>query len=736
MATKSYFINSASSIKGDPTIIKNLLEGEGNTINISDIELTKLKNYAFADSTASEISLPETLTSIGRSCFEGCSNLTSLNLRNVEILPYYSLFNCNNLVYLQCTPKAIGSYVFQNANNISKDNFSTENVRYIGEQTFSNNIKNFSLPNLKGSSNYSLRYATRVPDSLISLGAYNYYSYSNNSDYDLVENRLCYKRSETNDHAWLTYCNSSGDVVLNENTKGISSQAFQSKTLTSLTLPESLEHFSYTWSYYSNLGKLNIPSLDWWFSRDFYGYNSAVTDVINGNPVLETSSMSLINNWNQPSWEGKFRLYVNDVQVDNVTEIEIPETAGMGCLSTFDNLERVTINIPELHNYGNRKLAYYFSGGSRSGFSSRSLSTDSHYKQNKKQAYNGNQEIITYEVFNQYDNVSGYSTGTVGGGFYFPTKLNEINIKGKNILLSKVQIYDIDTYNYLDSVENIKIDTSFYGKNITLPSTLKSLINLQNDLNNNSSFLEDIITFNAGNTVLEDFPVSFINKKSLTSCILPQNVKTILPKQFYDCTKLNSINIPGKVSTIEDSAFSNAGLTAINIPSSIESIGDNAFGRCKSLNIISFSDSKLSIGRRAFANCNIQDLVVPNASIIDQSAFEQNLNLISANINAENVSSNVFYGCSSLQSVVFGNNTKVLGTTIFSGSNFTYLTSLTLPSSLEKIETNAFIGLNSAPVNVTYLGTIEQWNSIEKGTLLFNGARKTIHCTDGDTTSI
>ena len=86
--------------------------------------------------------------------------------------------------------------------------------------------------------------------------------------------------------------------------------------------------------------------------------------------------------------------------------------------------------------------------------------------------------------------------------------------------------------------------------------------------------------------------------KLITGCkntTIPNSVKTIGGKAFFECTTLTSIAIPNSVTSIEGSAFQYCtGLTSIIIPSTVISIGEQAFYGCNNLKKIFVSGGDLS----------------------------------------------------------------------------------------------------------------------------------------------
>ena len=100
-------------------------------------------------------------------------------------------------------------------------------------------------------------------------------------------------------------------------------------------------------------------------------------------------------------------------------------------------------------------------------------------------------------------------------------------------------------------------------------------------------------------------------------------------------------------------------LTSIIIPDCVPNIENNAFERCSSLVSVSIPDSVKFIGNSAFSECgSLTNVVIPNSvELIDSSVFNGCSSLTSIAIpdSVELIGSSVFSGCSSLETVTIGN---------------------------------------------------------------------------------
>jgi len=194
---------------------------------------------------------------------------------------------------------------------------------------------------------------------------------------------------------------------------------------------------------------------------------------------------------------------------------------------------------------------------------------------------------------------------------------------------------------------------------------------------------------------------------------IPDNVKTIAEKAFYNSTGLTSVVIPESVTSIEKQAFYYCtGLKSIVIPDSISTIGYEAFYSVKRIyyggaatgspwgaiwhirgNIFDgdfvYADEQKTILAGYIGSDSIVD--IPNqVKIIGIGAFLQNQNLYSVNMSNSVVSieEEAFRECPNLTYVALSDSITSIGTYAF--FNNKKLTSVTIPESVTTIEECAF----------------------------------------------
>ena len=188
---------------------------------------------------------------------------------------------------------------------------------------------------------------------------------------------------------------------------------------------------------------------------------------------------------------------------------------------------------------------------------------------------------------------------------------------------------------------------------------------------------------------------AFYERKSLISVTIPSTVTSIGDDAFRYCRKLRSVTIPDSVTTIGDVAFWGcSSLTSIKIPNSVISIGRWAFSGCESLSSIELSDKLTSINEGTFRMCErLRAIAIPNSvTSIGEKAFDECKKLTTVNIsnNVTSIGDHAFFGCSSLASITIPKSVSSIGNHAFYGCSS--LTSIKIPDSVTKIGDRAFRG--------------------------------------------
>ncbi|KAK8840176.1 hypothetical protein M9Y10_031116 [Tritrichomonas musculus] len=190
---------------------------------------------------------------------------------------------------------------------------------------------------------------------------------------------------------------------------------------------------------------------------------------------------------------------------------------------------------------------------------------------------------------------------------------------------------------------------------------------------------------------------AFNGCSSLRQLTIPYSVKFIGKHAFDGCALLEQITIPPDVTSIEDYAFNGCkNLNEITFPSSLKSIGDHSFDGCSSLEQISIPSSVITIGNSAFYNCeSLKEVTIPAlvSSLGEYSFFNCHLMTRVSFISPSKITSIQTYSfakCSSLTEITIPSSVESIDH--FAFKNCRQLREVTIQGSINKIESDAFLG--------------------------------------------
>ena len=153
-------------------------------------------------------------------------------------------------------------------------------------------------------------------------------------------------------------------------------------------------------------------------------------------------------------------------------------------------------------------------------------------------------------------------------------------------------------------------------------------------------------------------------KDSVKKVVIEDGITNIVDFAFFDCTVLESIEIPGSVASIGNFAFCSCiRLTDITIPGSVTSIGDYAFFECSSLTGITIPSSVTSIGNNVFRDCSsLTSITIPESvTSIGNYAFKYCSSLTDITIpgSVTSIGTYAFSGCTALTEVLLENGSTL-----------------------------------------------------------------------------
>lgn len=240
---------------------------------------------------------------------------------------------------------------------------------------------------------------------------------------------------------------------------------------------------------------------------------------------------------------------------------------------------------------------------------------------------------------------------------------------------------------------------AFYGSNNL------AAIEVEEENPNYSSI--DGVLFNKGATVLMTYPIAKTEPDA--SYVVPETVTTIGDGAF-GYAKFSNIDT-SNVTIIGSNAFSNSNIKAIDLQN-VTQIGNDAFSYCNGLEEVTWPAAAQSVSMYTFRYCvNLKKVVIPDTvTSINSYAFNGCSKLVDIVLpeSLESIGQYAFYGCNSISDLKLPSKLKSIGSYAFYGCSS--IPEINLPDSLTSIGSYAFSscsGLQSItiPANITSLGS-------------------------------
>jgi hypothetical protein len=209
-------------------------------------------------------------------------------------------------------------------------------------------------------------------------------------------------------------------------------------------------------------------------------------------------------------------------------------------------------------------------------------------------------------------------------------------------------------------------------------------------------------TFTVTNILSNAFEYS-----SLSLITLPTNSSftTINNYTFNSCSLLRTITIPQYVTRIGTYAFASSGLYSISIPSNVTTIDTNAFQGCSGLTSITLPTNTnfTTINNYTFNECSLlRSINIPQyVTRIGTYAFASSgLTSISIPSSVSTIDTNAFLMCSSLSSINLPTNSNFTSINNDTFNECSSLRSITIPSYVTRIGTYAFVSSGLTSISI------------------------------------
>ena len=659
--------------------------------------VTSIGSSAFDGcSGLTSVTIPNTVTSIGSRAFAGCSGLTSVTIPKSVTLIYNNIFpecsrlisivvedgntaydtrdNCNAIIEKSSNTLIAGcqnTIIPNSVTSIGRDAFKgctglssvviPNGVTSIGYQAFAycNDLTSVTIPNsvttIEGDAfrgNIALTSVT-IPSSVTSIGNFAFLKCSSltsiivedgNTKYDSRDN--CNAIIDKSSNTLIAGCQ---NTIIPNSVTSIANSAFgYCSGLTSLTIPNSV----------TSIGNYTFQEC------------TALTSVTIGNGVTSIGEAAFLN------CSGLTSMTIGS----SVTSIS--QAAFTGCKAL--NVLICKAGIPPICN-GNAL-------GSIDKTVCR-LYVPKGHKVDYQAADQWKEFTIIIEIEEQDINIEFVDPkvkelcvtnwDTNGDGELSMQEASKVIDLG-NVFAQNNDIKSFDELRYFKGLISLKA-TWFYGcyflSAITIPENVKEIEDLLFyychfksigvDENNQNYMVDEGVLYNKAKSILVYFPT--YREGEFT---IPTGV-TIINQHAFCGSLLSSVTIPDGVSTIKFRGFAGCQLSSIVIPKSVTAIASNAFSNCSKVSSIVVDEDNNVYDSRD--NCNA--IIVTKTNQLIQGSIQT---VIPQSVTAIGQYS---FSFRDLLSIDIPNGVQTIEALAFMGAG---LSSVKIPASITSIGSQAF----------------------------------------------
>lgn len=656
-------------------------------------KVTNISGRAFCDcSNLTSIKIPNSVINIGEKAFSGCYNLPSITIPNsVVLIDDKAFYNCNNLVKVSIGHglQKARSDVFERCDRICSVNINNNNsdrlfdgIKSLKEVVFEDSVT------IIGSS------AFWSCDSLTSVVIGKNVKTINNNAFSWAKKII-----------WLTeeppvgYAKTRGEInyVMNDKYSELKNQHIY-PLLNSSFKVDGIEYVPSDdnpdascdvigYSFLSPTQIINIPNIVKGNHKNynvcrilpyaFHANNNVTSVTINsGINYIGTYAFGDCNNLSQIKIETENTNYDSRDNCNAIVETRTNKLI-QGCKSTV-----IPTSIESIGDSAFYRLSSLNNLIIPNNI--KSIGKYAFYRCNKLNSITLSEGLLSIGD-NAFSDCNSLKSLTIPASIEKIGNRAFISCGMSTLTILPTESISVGTlaFGYCSNLTDIKTNSIGRGDPFIGCNEVNTIYLNMNKLQSLGNYLADYRKLNKiiiGDNVsyIDIYYVNYENR--LTSIIVDKN-----NKYFDSRDSCNAI-----INTESNNLI--IGCQSSIIPNNINKIGEYAFYRCKDLNSINIPDGVISIGPEAFYECSNLATVTISGSVtkIDSRAFFYCTNLASVTLpnSLTSIGGGAFYSCRSLSSVTIPNSVTNIGGSAFYGC--TSLSNIIIPTSVIDIGENAF----------------------------------------------
>ena len=686
------------------------------------------KGAFFGCSSLSSITIPNSVTSIGEYAFYDCSSLASVIIGNsVKSIGNDAFYNCSFLttITIPNSVTSIGNYVFSSCSSLTSVTIPN-NVTSIGEYAFYNCS---SLTSITLTAPTMEAFCHGTANQLIDLEIYRNIQIDGNEVTEIV-----IPESVDSIQSKAFYMCNISSVEISDGVTSIGKNAFTDcPSLTSITIPNSVTSIGIgAFSYCTALTSFSVPkSVSKIEEYTFYNCSSlSFIDISNSVTSISPNAFQLCSSltsvhWNTTNYEisrSSYAPFYNILtQITSFTFGDAVDSIPTYLCYGMENLQSLTIgnSVTSIGDYAFYKCSAITSVTIPNSVTS--IGDD---------AFSYCSSLTSVTIGNSVTSIGEYA-------FSYCSSLTSVTIPNSVTSIGK------RAFSGCSSLTSVTIGNSVtsigdyaFNNCSSLSSVHWNAINYDNISSSSDApfdyILTQITSFTFGDAV-ESIPAYLCcGMKNLQSLTIPNSVTSIGNYAFEDCSSLTSVTIPNSVTSIWYGAFygcsaisdititadsmeeylngytnnlcyilgdalksarrhlliDNEKITDVVIPGSIDTINYNAFYNCSDIHSLTLHDDVYLYGE-PFSGCDsIHSISITTPSIEQYCQSTINDKLYDNGLT--NAERNIIIDGQKITDLVIPESVTTISEYLF--YNSTSLTSLVLPESVESINKGAFYG--------------------------------------------